>query len=550
VIARIRGRLGRERRARIIRSDLRRLRREHGAVFRQLTGDGGVALIVSLSDFAYQVKTEGMLAQGFGLEGLTPVAVVPGWPDASRGYFDFFGVTRKTTLAGYADPGDDEVAARETAAILKDLDAASLMDVRYRETEIGRHVLSTASRILHEGALDVSEPRVRDLIERVTADVVRSTLAAERLLDELSPEIVLCNERNYAAEAPISDVALARGINVVQFVSAFQDDALVFKRYTQETKRIHPRSLSDESWREVRVMPWGPEHEAAVDEELAARFTGRWGLARRNQEWTTERDPDVVLRALGLDPSKRTAVVFSHVLWDANMFWGEDLFADQERWLVETVRAACANDRVNWIVKLHPANVWKLRREGRAGEERNELSRLLEQIGGLPPHVAVLPASSDVATKTIFSLLSWGITIRGSVGIELPCFGVPVLTAGTGFYAGRGFTIDSESAGEYLARLAAIDGVPALGPDEVELARRHAYALFRLRPLRFTSFSSVVGPLGEMGHPLDYDLRVELASHEELERAEDLRTFGAWAVRSRELDYLGPLVAAGYDRPS
>ena len=75
-----------------------------------------------------------------------------------------------------------------------------------------------------------------------------------------------------------------------------------------------------------------------------------------------------------------------------------------------------------------------------------------------------------------------GITIRGSIGIELPCFGVPVLTAGTGFYSGRGFTVDSASRAEYLARLAPIEELPPLTDREIELARRHAYALFRLRP--------------------------------------------------------------------
>src|SRR5205814_446532 len=165
-------------------------------------------------------------------------------------------------------------------------------------------------------------------------------IAAERLLDDLRPELVLFLERNYAAEAPISDVALVRGTNVVQYVSGPQDDTLVFKRFTRETRRDHPRSLSEASWEAVRRMPWTPEHDAELDQEFAKRYGNAWALSRRIQGWTTDQSRDEVIAALGLDPTKKTAVLYSHILWDANMFYGEDLYADQEEWFVETVRAA------------------------------------------------------------------------------------------------------------------------------------------------------------------------------------------------------------------
>src|SRR5207237_8856279 len=128
-----------------------------------------------------------------------------------------------------------------------------------------------------------------------------------------------------------------------------------------------------------------------------------------------------------------------------------------------------------------------------------------------------------------FAVTDYGITIRGSVGFELPCFGVPVLTAGTGFYSGRGFTVDSATADEYLARLRRIEEIPPLTPEQVELARRHAYALFRLRPMRFTSFLPTIRPLAEMGHPLDHDVELRVRTAEDLRGAEDLRRFTDWA---------------------
>jgi hypothetical protein len=495
-------------------------------------------LLASLTYSVFQLKLEGMLAKAFQLEGVEPVAAVPSDSDLPRRYLEVFGVRRFVSLDDFVEAETEEQAQRDAEAALASIaDAAGVKALTYRGAGVGRQALSTVSRHLHDGAVDPSDPETRELIEQFLALAIRTTLASERLLDELRPESVLFNERNYAAEGPLSDLALERGLNVIQFVSGFEDDSLVFKRYTAATKGLHPRSLSDESWPVVEAMEWTPKRDRELERDFEHRYDGTTFLARFNQARTRPISRDEIVARLGLDPGRKTAVVFSHVLWDANMFYGRDLFADQEEWFVETVRAACANDRVNWIVKLHPANVWKLRRDGYEGE-LDETRAIRERVGDLPAHVHVLPPDSDISTWSLFDVTDYGVTIRGSIGFELPCFGVPVLTAGTGFYSGRGFTLDSSSPEEYLARLASIETTRPLSDEERVRARKHAYALFRLRQTRFTSFRSVYGSPEQVARPFEATIEVSLRTPEELERAEDLRRFGDWAVDSRALDYL------------
>jgi hypothetical protein len=531
----------------VLERDLRGFERRYGPILRPSAAPtGGVALLASLSYSTYQAKLEGMFAKALQLQGLEPVVAT--LPDAhlARRAFELFGVRRFVVLDDYLDGERRELAGREAAALLERVsEPGDLRGLAFHGADVGRQALSTVSRYLHEGGVDLEDERARTLLAELLPGALRTTLAAEALLDELSPELVLFNERNYADQGPLCDIALARGLDVVQFVAGFEDDTMVFKRYTAETKGIHPRSLSDASWRRVAAMPWTDREERALDEDFARRYdkTATY-FARWNQGWTEHRSRDEIVARLGLDPGRRTAVVFSHVLWDANMFYGTDLFADQEEWFVETVRAACANDRVNWVVKLHPANVWKRRRDGVTGE-LDELAVIRERIGELPPHVRLLPPESDISTWSLFAVTDWGLTIRGSVGFELPCLGTPVLTAGTGFYAGRGFTVDSDTAAEYLARLAAIEEVPPPAPEAVLLARRHAYALFRLRQTRFASFHSVHVPIEQIARPQEATIEVRVGSAEELRQAPDLRRLGEWLAGTDALDYLEPLPVGG-----
>jgi hypothetical protein len=538
LVASLRSRLRAMRARAILSRDFTSFRRRYGHVLAATAAPSGEreqALIASLSYSTFQVKVEGMITKALQLQGLRPVAAVPHDAELARRYFRLYGVEEFVTLDDYVT-GDVEEEASELLAGVQT--AAQLKDVRYRGADVGRQVLSTLSRYLHEGSVDLANEDVRALARKLLPASLRVASAAHELLADVDPELVLFNERNYADQGPLSDVALANGLNVVQFVSGFDDDTLVFKRFTEETKGIHPRSLSDESWAAIRDIQWTPERQAELDAEFARRYDkDATFLARWNQGWTRERSRADVAVELGLDSSKPTAVVFSHVLWDANMFYGRDLFADQEEWFVETVRAACANPRANWVVKLHPANVWKLRRDGYEGE-LDEVRAIRRNIGELPPHVRLLPPDTDISTWSLFAVTDVGVTIRGSTGFELPCFGVPALTAGTGFYSNRGFTIDSDSRSEYLGRLAHVEQTPRPTDEQVVLARKHAWGLFRARQTRFTSFRSVYQPVEHVDRPFEATIEISARSAGELAAAEDLRELGEWMARSRALDYL------------
>ena len=525
----------------MLERDLRAFRRRYGSVLGRVppTTEGTV-LLASLTYSVFQLKLEGMLAKAFQLKGVEPVAAVPAESDLPRRFLEVFGVRRFVTIDDYVTDADEQRVRGEAAETLASISAAAeLKELVFEGASVGRQALSTASRALHDGDVDLGDRERRALVERFLVLAMRNAIASRGLLDDVRPDALLFNERNYAGEGPLSDVSLERGLNVVQFVSGFEDDSLVFKRYTAATKGLHPRSISDESWPRVAAMEWTADHDRELERDFEHRYDGTTFLARWNQGWTREASRDEIVARIGLDPARKTAVVFSHILWDANMFYGRDLFADQEEWFVETVRAACENDRVNWVVKLHPANVWKLRRDGYEGE-LDEYVAIREQIGGLPPYVHVLPPDTEISTWSLFPVTDYGVTIRGSTGFELPCFGKPALTAGTGFYSGRGFTVDSGSPEEYLARLRAIDLVSPPTPEQVDLAKKHAYALFRLRQTRFTTFRSLYRPVEEIdaNSPFEATIEVNARTPEELERAEDLRRFGDWAVDSRALDYL------------
>jgi hypothetical protein len=360
-------------------------------------------------------------------------------------------------------------------------------------------------------------------------------IAIRDIIRKVRPQLTVLVDSRYTPNGELFDVCLAEGIDTITWSPAHRSNTLMLKRYTLENRDEHPSSLSEESWRWLRRIEWTDSHRERLWKEIESAYaSGDWYSEAGTQFNTRMVQPEEIRRRLGLDPRKKTAIVFAHILWDATLTWGKGLFRDYEEWLAETIRTACSNDRVNWVIKAHPANVVKATREGFEGEP-SELKALRRHIGKLPPHITIIPADSDINFYSLLRVMDYCVTVRGTVGIEAAAFGIPVLTAGTGRYDHKGFTIDSESREEYLGRLTSIQDIPSLTTRQRELAERYAFGVFLLRPLPLTTFT-IEFPQDARGSSRT---RFNVATRDDWLNAPDLRLFAAW-VNSRQKDFLLP----------
>ncbi len=517
--------------------DLRRFRRDIPAIETHSRGSAKKkVLIVSLTPFIYQIKLEGVLAAALRIQGCKVFALCWRnlfWPEK---YFKLFGVDSFVYFDNYINKYHSYDPKKEMNDFLAgDLSFQKVKAWRFRHSRLGQQILSKMARRMY-GTPSLTDSDIYPVFVNYLRRQVQAIYAAEECLDGLKPDIVIFNEANDSVYGAFFDIAFSRGMQTIQFVHALRDNALVVKRFTPEAKGMHPNSLSWSTFEMIKREPWDSHKEERLMSDFLHRYEGKDFLTSRIMSGTHRKTKEEIIKALGLAPSKKIAVVFSHVLWDANLFYGEDLFEDYEEWFIETVRAACKNPAVNWIIKLHPANVWKRAREGVTGMLREEY--LIERhIGSLPGHVFLLYPDTDINTYSLFEHADYGVTVRGTIGMEFPCFGKPVFTAGTGRYSGFGFTVDASSQEHYRQILSRIQEYPALTPEQVLLAKKHAYAVFCRRPWYMKSFRSVFMKRKKM-HPLDHNLECCIHSREELSGAPDLREFSSWVLEGTESDYL------------
>ena len=310
-----------------------------------------------------------------------------------------------------------------------------MLRITHDGVRVGQIAACTALRYLRLGTLDVRKPAVRNLLSRRVATSMTSTAEAQRILQTVRPDLVL-TDTEYTPKGELFETCLEQGHDVIAYDTAHSTSTLMFKRYGRHNRDEHLRTLSSDSWAAIRNLAWTSAMRDRLADELEAGYArGDWfvGSAALQSPFRLM-EPAEVRGFVGLDPAKKTALIVPHMLWDAPMMWGKPLFLTYQDWLVETVAAACGNTSVNWVIKLHPAHVWKKADEGHH-DEPAELRVLRETFGTLPAHIRVIPPDSPVSMFSLYGVMDYCLTVRGTAGIEAARLGVPVLTAGPARYS-------------------------------------------------------------------------------------------------------------------
>ena len=450
---------------------------------------GKVFLVASFLPLPYCLKIEGMIAlamqnRGYRIVILTNQACRP-WVEAyHKNTSDFKILILEEYLSFKGLKG-----LRSRLKLLFSTPTELIKRVKayhYRGANLGQHALATVSAQASDGRIRVDAALSRRLYKALRRSILL-TDAAIQIVEEVKPSNVLSVEKGFVGTCEIFCAALAAGVDYVQWCGCHEPNAVMLKRYNQGNVREHPFSISDNVWNEILKMPPLSDdlRQQVISQFERGYLQGDWFKYKNLVVDLQQQEREELIRQLNLNPEKKTVVIYSHILNDANLFYGDDLFeGGYEEWLVETVKAAQTNSAVNWVLKLHPANLSRNSKSGYAGEF-GELVALKHAFGVIPNFLKIVYPDNKTSPFSFFKITDYGITVRGTVGMELPCFGIPTLTAGTGRYANKGFTVDSSSADEYLNRIKEIDLIKPMSTREVELGQRHAYFSFKSRPARY-----------------------------------------------------------------
>ncbi len=527
-----------------ILEDIRRTRREveHWSMQGDKpTNPDRIFAIVSFANGPTSAKFHCLAAKVTQLRGYTPMIFTKSDRRFGHEYYRMFGLENfvmwdKVVLQ--QSPPEGELWPIVDSLMSGEASIHKAKRMEFHGVQVGKHALSKTCRQRVEGRLVLGDPDTGAHFRKNLFKAVQSVTVAERFLDVHPIHKMLVRDTGYTPNASIYEVALQRGVDCVAFNEGQRRSAWIFKRYTRETRGRHYFSLSSSSWEQVKSRPWREDDNLRLEQEFAGRYRpDSTDDTRHLQEGKFMNTREEVQDQLKLDPNKKTAVIFSHIAWDAAFFYGESLFEDFEDWLFQTVEFVGRNcPHMNWIVKEHPFNVFKLQRQKvKVSSER----RLLEPLMPLPDHVRFMAADTSINTRSLFPVVDYVLTVNGTVGMEFPCFGIPAVIAGTGRYDGFGFTLEPDTREEYFDMLRNLHTIPRLNQETQELARRHYLALMVGRQISFEDVAPMrLKRIHEAQSGTHVNIHFNVRTLEDFKQARSVRLLGDWLDSSTEEDLI------------
>lgn len=499
--------------------------------------------ILSFTNLPMHAKFHCLVAKSMQLRGYEPIFFTYSGTRFGHAYYDLFGFSHLVKWDQYLRTwglSEDELGNEVSTLLRENLTVRNAKALIYRDVHVGEHALSMTCRMRIEGRLNLEDRETLLLFRTQLKAAVQSVVVAEKYLDAYPLEKLLVRDAGYIPSGPIYEVALNRGVDCVVLEFGQRKGSWIFKRYTKATRGRHYFSLSPDTWERLKQIPWTGVQDEALEQEFAGRYRpDSTEDTRRLQSGKQILPPEIVQQRLGLDPEKKTAVIFSHVAWDAAFFFGEGLFDDFEDWLFETVKFVSSEPecrQMNWIVKEHPFNVFKLQREKiKVSSEQ----RLLKPLMPLPDHVHFMPATTEINTQSLFPLVDCVLTVNGTVGMEFPCFGIPAVVAGTGRYNGYGFTIEPQTRKEYFETLRSLHQIEPLRTEIRELARKHFYYLMVGKQVSFEDIAPMeLKRIHEAQSDVHDNISIHANSLDDLRTSPSLKLLADWFDDGIQADLL------------
>ena len=137
------------------------------------------------------------------------------------------------------------------------------------------------------------------------------------------------------------------------------------------------------------------------------------------------------------------------------------LFLDNYTWTNYTLETIKKLKNINWIVKEHPQEFYY--------NCKINFSSLVKDLEKKYDHIRWYPKNLHGASLMKFTDVA--ITSHGTVGVEYPCFGIPIIVADKSSFTNWGFTLEPKNKIEYKNLLKRAHQINKLNKQKAEKAK-------------------------------------------------------------------------------
>lgn len=373
-----------------------------------------------------------------------------------------------------------------TSDIVEVIDEILALDLSFEEIKsfkleginIGKHAFAGCVRYYANPFIE-REKFGKEMLNSFFEAGLKVFFAYKCVLKETCFDLVIVNHGIYVPQGIIAELSEKMNIKTLCFATGYRKNTFMVSK----GKSYHfdiPKLVDFES----EIHDYDREK---IVEYLNDRLTGRndWILFHEKNSTTEDLFNTIIIKG------KNNIVLFTNVLWDADVHFDENFFPSMMDWLIQTIDYLHRFDSTNVVVRIHPGE-----KKGFVQSRLSLLDELKDRISSsVLQKLQIIDADDEINSYDLASSADHIIIYGSKLAIELAAMGYKVLVGGPSWTIGKGITIDPKTTEEYYYKLFEIVNKTFLDLNEVdsEKALRFAYYIFFNRCLEVPIFRKRVG---------------------------------------------------------
>jgi hypothetical protein len=345
---------------------------------------------------------------------------------------------------------------------------------------VGEHALSGALRFYGNGSLE-NEPLGEPCLRRYFNASLLTVYAVRRLLNNYDFKYSCFHHGIYVPQGLVGEVLRKKNIPLVNWCVAYRQRCFIFSHHDT----YHHTLLTEQStnWEN---MEWNDNLESEIMTYLKSRWQGTHDWIRFNEN--PQEELSVISKELGVDFSRPCVGMLTNVMWDAQLHYRANAFANMLEWVLFTIRYFASRPDLQLIIRVHPAEI-----KGTIPSRQPIIHEIKKKFPELPSNIIIIPPESPISTYVVMMQCNAVLIYGTKAGVELSSMSLPIIVGGEAWIRNKGITMDASSPEEYLHLLNQLPLNGKINEVITQRARKYAYHFFFRRMIPLSCVEPVPG---------------------------------------------------------
>ena len=352
---------------------------------------------------------------------------------------------------------------REIKHILELTEYDKIRNFKLDNISIGEHAYAGALRFHAQGTLKYSKEDIL-ILKKYFESALKTFFIAKNLFKSLKFDVVVLNHGIYVPQGIISEVAKKQKNSVVTWYTAYKNKSFLFSH-----NETYHKSLLKEPSKEWENIEFKINEENKLNDYLSSRKMG-------SNDWVYfhNKNPNFNFEIKNYNNLKETKFVslFTNVVWDAQLFFDQNIFDDMLDWLFKTIQYFIDQNKI-LVVRAHPAEI-----SGTLPSKQKISDEIKKKFGKLPKNIVFISPENPISSYSIIEKSEFCIVYGSTIGTEIAAMGKNVLVGGEAWIKNKEISFDPKTKSEYFDLMSKLILNPKMDEKTHKRAKMYAYHFF------------------------------------------------------------------------